>query len=85
MLRLFLTKKVVAFEEFLKKEYDERFDKSRLKLKSALLDKKESAEFKEITKQTEEASKKMNAGAKKDNEESEEEEKGLNLFKMMLQ
>ena len=47
---MFLTKKVPAFEEFLKKEYDESYERNKLKLGSRLEDIKFTAENKENEK-----------------------------------
>lgn len=49
-LRMFLTKKVPAFEEFLKKEYDESYERNKLKLGTRLEDIKFGAENKENEK-----------------------------------
>ena len=44
---MFLTKKVPAFEQFLKKEFDMAYDKSQLVLDKALKQMKDKCELKE--------------------------------------
>lgn len=48
---MFLTKKVPEFEQFLKKEYSDSYDSSKLKLEKLLLERKTKYELKEHEKQ----------------------------------
>lgn len=82
---MFLTKKVPMFEQFLKKEYDRSYEKEKLRLKQRLLEKKEKSEQKELDKQQQEEEKKSKVLKKGDDDSQDEDEKGLNLFKMALQ
>jgi len=45
----FLTKKVPQFEQYLKTQFDEAYDKNNIRLSKKLADKKEKCEFNELT------------------------------------
>ena len=86
-LRMFLTKKVPLFEQFLKKEFDEVFDKHNMRLAKHMQQKKERSERKEKDKQDNEEEmqkKKLRKEQGIGSDSDEGEEKGFNLFKMNL-
>ncbi len=55
---MFLTKKVPEYEQYLKKEYSDVYDSSKLKLEKLMLERKSKFELKEHEKQRQEEEKK---------------------------
>lgn len=85
---MFLTKKVPEYEAFLKREYSEVYDPSKLKLEKLILEKKQKSEEKELAKRKEEEEKKARGIIIKNVKkpvEWDEEDSGINILRMALQ